>query len=88
MTRLYLEKNLDNTGCPKRICCVSGTISFVQRSEKATQGTGAMNLILTRKEKNLKIERNLRRGKNKQLSEFSIARHSVIRTEKSIGSGN
>lgn len=38
-------------------------------AEEVTQGTGAMNLILTRKEKlckNLKIERNLG-GKNQEI---------------------
>lgn len=53
-------------------------------AEEVTQGTSAMNLILTHKEKlskNLKVEGNFL-GKSKKLSEFSIAKSSAIRTVK------
>lgn len=59
-------------------------VLFVQMSEEVTQGTSAMNLILTYKEKlskNLKVEGNLG-GKSKKLSEFSIAKSSATRTVK------
>lgn len=61
-TKLYLERNLENAGCPKSICYGSGTVSFVQKAEELTQVTGAMDLNLTHKEKlskNLKVERHL-----------------------------
>lgn len=53
-------------------------------AEEVTQGTSAMNLILTHKEKpskNLKVEGNFW-GKSKKLSEFCIAKSSAIRTVK------